>query len=221
MQRYTFPATDKANVLLNAGQSLHKTVSTKVEILDNRTVRTRHHRQRLLPGHQAVHRLHDHPLRPAVHHVRHLEGRHGHRGLESLGRHGPRRRVRPLRHDQGPHASRRPPRSRTSTRAARRSTSAPRAAVRSTRPGTRRRRAWEDRLDDVRAQGGSDTLRRTFYSSLYRSFLAPEHRQRRRRPLHRLGPEDPPRQGLHLLPELVAVGHLPHPGAAPVAARAA
>lgn len=40
VQRYTFPATDKANVLLNAGQSLHKTVSTKVEILDNRTVRT-------------------------------------------------------------------------------------------------------------------------------------------------------------------------------------
>lgn len=40
VQRYTFPATDKANVLLNAGQSLHRTISTKVEILDNRTVRT-------------------------------------------------------------------------------------------------------------------------------------------------------------------------------------
>ncbi len=49
----------------------------------------------------------------------------------------------------------------------------------------------------------------------------PEHRQRRRRPLHRLGPEDPPRAGLHLLPELVPLGHLPHPGTAPVAARAA
>lgn len=40
VQRYTFPATDKANVLINAGQSLHKTLNTKVEILDNRTVRT-------------------------------------------------------------------------------------------------------------------------------------------------------------------------------------
>ncbi|MFE6488713.1 glycoside hydrolase family 92 protein, partial [Streptomyces sp. NPDC057757] len=40
VQRYTFPATDKANVLLNAGQSLHRTISTKVEVLDSRTVRT-------------------------------------------------------------------------------------------------------------------------------------------------------------------------------------
>ncbi|NED80212.1 glycoside hydrolase family 92 protein, partial [Streptomyces sp. SID11233] len=39
-QRYTFPATDKANVLFNAGQSLHRTVSTKVEVLDSRTIRT-------------------------------------------------------------------------------------------------------------------------------------------------------------------------------------
>ena len=35
------------------------------------------------------------------------------------------------------------------------------------------RDAWEARLDDVGVTGGSDTLRRTFYSSLYRSFLAP------------------------------------------------
>ncbi|MZD10513.1 glycoside hydrolase family 92 protein, partial [Streptomyces sp. SID5785] len=40
VQRYTFPATDKANVLLNAGQSLHKGLHTKVEILDDHTVRT-------------------------------------------------------------------------------------------------------------------------------------------------------------------------------------
>ncbi len=32
-----------------------------------------HHRPRLLPGHQAVHCLHGHALRPALHHVRHLE----------------------------------------------------------------------------------------------------------------------------------------------------
>jgi putative alpha-1,2-mannosidase len=40
VQRYTFPATAKANVLLNAGQALHKNVNSKVEILDDRTVRT-------------------------------------------------------------------------------------------------------------------------------------------------------------------------------------
>ncbi|MFF3874972.1 glycoside hydrolase domain-containing protein [Streptomyces sp. NPDC001978] len=40
VQRYTFPATDRANVLLNAAQSLHKAVSGKAEILDDRTVRT-------------------------------------------------------------------------------------------------------------------------------------------------------------------------------------
>ncbi len=40
VQRYTFPATDKANVLLNAAQSLHSGVTSKVEVLDNRTVRT-------------------------------------------------------------------------------------------------------------------------------------------------------------------------------------
>ncbi|MFD7921074.1 GH92 family glycosyl hydrolase [Streptomyces sp. NPDC059740] len=39
-QRYTFPATDKANVLLNAGQALHRTVSSTVQVLDDHTVRT-------------------------------------------------------------------------------------------------------------------------------------------------------------------------------------
>ncbi|MCE0446622.1 glycoside hydrolase family 92 protein [Streptomyces tricolor] len=40
VQRYTFPATGKANVLLNAAQSLHKPVRSAVRILDDRTVRT-------------------------------------------------------------------------------------------------------------------------------------------------------------------------------------
>ncbi|MEU2879672.1 glycoside hydrolase family 92 protein, partial [Streptomyces sp. NPDC007070] len=40
VQRYTFPATDKANVLIDAGQALHRTVASTVEILDDHTVRT-------------------------------------------------------------------------------------------------------------------------------------------------------------------------------------
>src|SRR5262249_3787668 len=35
------------------------------------------------------------------------------------------------------------------------------------------RDAWEQRLAAVHVQGGTTALRRTFYSSLYRSFLAP------------------------------------------------
>ncbi|MYR62639.1 glycoside hydrolase family 92 protein, partial [Streptomyces sp. SID625] len=40
VQRYTFPATGKANVLLDAGQALHRMVASRAEILDDRTVRT-------------------------------------------------------------------------------------------------------------------------------------------------------------------------------------
>ncbi|MFI9723469.1 GH92 family glycosyl hydrolase [Streptomyces sp. NPDC052396] len=38
-QRYTFPATDKANVLLNSGQPLHRTVASSIEVVDDHTVR--------------------------------------------------------------------------------------------------------------------------------------------------------------------------------------
>ncbi len=37
-QRYTFPATDEANVLLDSGQALHKVLSSTVTVLDDRTV---------------------------------------------------------------------------------------------------------------------------------------------------------------------------------------
>ncbi|MGW1091879.1 alpha-L-fucosidase, partial [Streptomyces sp. NPDC002596] len=39
-QRYTFPATDQANVLLNTGQALHRSVSNTVTVVDDRTVIT-------------------------------------------------------------------------------------------------------------------------------------------------------------------------------------
>ena len=221
VQRYTFPATDKANVLLE-----HRPGAAQDGLHDGRDPRRPHrthrdHRQRLLPGHPAVHGLHAHPLRPAVHHVRAP-------GRATRSPRAP--RARPAPAATAPTSastprrtarSRRPPRCRTSTRAARPSTSAAEGGRSFDSVRDAARRAWQDRLDDVRVQGGSDRHRRTFYSSLYRSFLAPEHRQRRRRPLHRLGREGPPREGLHVLPELVPVGHLPHPGAAPRPAGAA
>ncbi|MGW5045549.1 GH92 family glycosyl hydrolase [Streptomyces griseoluteus] len=168
VQRYTFPATDKANVLLNAGQSLHTKVATEVEILDDHTVRTkltgRGFCQDTVPYTLYTVTRFDRPftahgtwtgstvtdgaktgadgayLRFDTHEDRTVEATTALSYVDARGALGN------LRAEGG------------------RSFDAVRDAA---------RRAWEDRLDDVRAHGGSDTLRRTFYSSLYRSFLAP------------------------------------------------
>ncbi|MGW3121770.1 GH92 family glycosyl hydrolase [Streptomyces sp. NPDC001107] len=168
VQRYTFPATDKANVLLNAAQSLHKKVSSQVEILDNRTVRTaitgRGFCQDTKPYTVYTITRFDRPFTaygtwdgPTV-----TPGSKSGAGgayvrfdttkdrtveattaLSYVDAHGA---AVNLRAEGG------------------RSFDAVRLAA---------QRAWEDRLDDVRVRGGEDSLRRTFYSSLYRSFLAP------------------------------------------------
>ncbi|MEU9138725.1 GH92 family glycosyl hydrolase [Streptomyces sp. NPDC048404] len=173
VQRYTFPATDKANVLLNAGQSLHRTVATKVEILDNRTVRTAITGSGFCQGTKpytvyTITRF-DRPFTTSgtwngdtvTEGSEETSGTTGRTGAfvrfdttgdrtveatTALSYVDARGAAVNLRSEGG------------------RSFDAVRAAA---------RRAWEDRLDDVRAEGGSDTLRRTFYSSLYRSFLAP------------------------------------------------
>jgi predicted alpha-1,2-mannosidase len=168
VQRYTFPATDKANVLLNAGQSLHRTVSTQVEILDSRTVRTaitgRGFCQDTEP--YTVHTVtrFDRPFTAygtwddSTVTAGAKTGRDGAyvrfdttedrtveatTALSYVDAHGA---ALNLRTEGG------------------RSFDAVRQAA---------DRSWQDRLDDLRVQGGDDTLRRTFYSSLYRSFLAP------------------------------------------------
>jgi len=172
VQLYTFPATDKANVLLNAGQSLHKTVSTTIEILDDRTVRSTITGSGFCraTGPYTVHTLtrFDRPFTTSgtwqgdtV-----TEGSTRSTGTGRTGAY--------LRFDT------------TKDRTVEATTAlsyvdARGAAVNLRSEGGRSfdsvrdsaRRAWEDRLDDVRVRGGSDTLRRTFYSSLYRSFLAP------------------------------------------------
>ncbi|MEU6574910.1 GH92 family glycosyl hydrolase [Streptomyces sp. NPDC046805] len=168
VQRYTFPATDKANVLLNAHQALHKAVDSTAEILDDHTVRT------TITGHGFCRDT----LPYTVHTITRFDrpftaygswdgaavtpgSRTGHGGayvrfdtttdrtvtattaLSYVDAHGA--EVN-LRAEGG------------------RSFDAVRAAA---------RRAWEARLGTVRVRGGDATRRRTFYSSLYRSFLAP------------------------------------------------
>lgn len=168
VQRYTFPATGKANVLLNAGQALHRTVSSEVEILDDRTVRTaitgRGFCRDTAP--YTVHTItrFDRPftaygtwdgatvtagsrtgrggayLRFDTTRDRTVEATTALSYVDAAGAAGN------LRAEGG------------------RSFDAVRDAA---------RRAWEDRLAAVRAHGGDAGLRRTFYSALYRSFLAP------------------------------------------------
>ncbi len=168
VQRYTFPATDKANVLLNAGQSLHTKVATDVEILDDHTVRTR------LTGRGFCQDTVPYTLYTVTRFDRPFTA-HGTWTGSTLsdgaktGADGAYLRF-DTRKDRTVEAT--TALSYVDARGALgnlraeggRSFDAVRGAA---------QRAWEDRLGDVRVRGGSDTLRRTFYSSLYRSFLAP------------------------------------------------
>ncbi|MFB7597833.1 GH92 family glycosyl hydrolase [Streptomyces sp. NPDC056160] len=168
VQRYTFPATDKANVLLDAGQALHRMVASTVEILDERTVRTaitgRGFCKDTLPYTVYTITRFDRPftaygtwdgaaltpgartgrggayLRFDTTHDRTVEATTALSYVDAAGAAGN------LRAEGG------------------RSFATVRRAA---------RRAWEERLADVRVRGGDPARRRTFYSSLYRSFLAP------------------------------------------------
>jgi predicted alpha-1,2-mannosidase len=169
VQRYTFPATGKADILLNAAQALHRTVSTKVEVLDNRTVRTeitgRGFCQDTRPYTVYTITRFDRPFT--------AYGTWNGSTVTDGARSG--RDGAYVRFDT------------TEDRTVEATTAlsyvdAHGAAVNLRAEGGRSfdavrdaaRRAWEGRLEEVRVRGGSDTLRRTFYSSLYRSFLAPD-----------------------------------------------
>jgi predicted alpha-1,2-mannosidase len=168
VQRYTFPATDKANVLLNAAQSLHTTVSTKVEILDSRTVRT------AITGRGFCQDTRPYTVYTITRFDRPFTAYGTWDGAAVTARSNSGRDGAYVRFDT------------TKDRTVEATTAlsyvdAHGAAVNLGAEGGRSfdsvrhsaQRMWEDRLDDVRAYGGSDSLRRTFYSSLYRSFLAP------------------------------------------------
>ncbi|WP_406281645.1 GH92 family glycosyl hydrolase [Streptomyces sp. NBC_00209] len=172
VQRYTFPATDKANVLLNAGQSLHRTLSSDVEILDNRTVRT------AITGSGFCQDTKAYTVYTITRFDRPFTTSGTWNGDTVTGAKKSKatdaRNGAWLRFDT------------TKDRTVEATTAlsyvdAKGAALNLRAEGGHgfdhvlrsAERTWEDRLEGVKAQGGGDELRRTFYSSLYRSFLAP------------------------------------------------
>ncbi|MGW4735772.1 GH92 family glycosyl hydrolase [Streptomyces shenzhenensis] len=168
VQRYTFPATDKANVLLNAAQSLHKPVAGTVEILDDRTVRTE------ITGRGFCRDTPPYTVYTLTRFDRPFTayGTWGGATVTPGARTGSGGAY--LRFDTT--------RERTVTATTALSyVDAHGAAVNLRAEGGRSfdavrgaaRRAWAERLGTVRVTGGDETRRRTFYSSLYRSFLAP------------------------------------------------
>ncbi|MFE7434047.1 GH92 family glycosyl hydrolase [Streptomyces tendae] len=168
VQRYTFPATDKANVLLNAGQSLHKNISTEVEVLDSRTVRTAITGSGFCQDTQPY----------TVYTITRFD-----RPFASYGTWGDGTVTAGSKTGgDGAYVRFDTTKDRTVEATTALSYVDARGAALNLRAegghsfdAVRRGadRTWEQRLDDVRARGGDDTLRRTFYSSLYRSFLAP------------------------------------------------
>ncbi|MEU1309417.1 GH92 family glycosyl hydrolase [Streptomyces cinnamoneus] len=170
-QRYTFPATQKANVLFNAGQSLHKTVSTSIEVVDSRTVRStitgRGFCQDTRP--YTLHTLtrFDRPF--TSHGTWNGDGlSEGSRASSSRAGNGAWVRFDTTR-DRDVEAT--TAISYVDAAGAERNLRAEEAGF--DRTAVAAHDAWERRLGDVRVRGGAPALRRTFYSSLYRSFLAP------------------------------------------------
>ncbi|MFF3517132.1 GH92 family glycosyl hydrolase [Streptomyces sp. NPDC002573] len=172
VQRYTFPATGKANVLLNAGQALHKHVSSKVEILDDRTVRTQ------ITGSGFCRSTRPYTLYTVTRFNRPFAV-HGTWYQDSITP-GATKSSGPGRNGAYVTFDTRADRTVEATTALSYVDAHGAAVNLATTQGRSfddiredARQAWENRLDAVRVQGGGDTLRTTFYSSLYRSFLAP------------------------------------------------
>ncbi|MER6123545.1 GH92 family glycosyl hydrolase [Streptomyces sp. NPDC001795] len=172
VQRYTFPATDKANVLLNAGQALHKNVSSKVEILDDHTVRTE------ITGSGFCRSTRPYTVYTVTRFDRPFTV-HGTWYQDSITP-GATKSSGPGRN--GAYVTFDTTKDRTveaTTALSYVDAHGAEVNLDATNGSSfdqlreAARLAWEDRLDDVRVQGGSDTLRTSFYSSLYRSFLAP------------------------------------------------
>lgn len=171
-QRYTFPRTRKANVLLNTGQALHKTTRTSVKVLDSRTIRT------TITGRGFCQDTKPYTLHTITHFDRPFASSGtwkgstvtpGSKGSTSSGRNGAYVRF-DTRKNRTVHAT--TALSYVDATGARRNLDAEGGkSFDATRKAARR--AWERRLRDVRAAGGSNVQRHTFYSALYRSFLGP------------------------------------------------
>jgi predicted alpha-1,2-mannosidase len=172
-QRYTFPRTAKANVLLNTGQALHKVVRSSVRVLDDRTVAatitgrgfcqdTRPYTVHTVTRFDRPFASHGTWAGSTVHEGSGASEGGGRRGayLRFDTRRGDRdvEAVSSLSYVDGKGAAR------NLAAEGGRSFDATRAAA---------RRTWERRLEQVAVRGGSAERRRVFYSSLYRALLHP------------------------------------------------
>ncbi|CAL2073146.1 MULTISPECIES: GH92 family glycosyl hydrolase [Streptomyces] len=168
VQRYTFPATTKANVLLNAAQSLHKASGSKVEILDDRTVRTE------ITGHGFCRDTGPYTVYTITRFSRPFTAYGTWDGATvTAGSRGGRGGAY-VRFDTTGDRTVEATTALSYVDAAGAAGNLRAEGGRSFDTVRRAARAqWETRLAGVRVRGGTDTLRRTFYSSLYRSYLAP------------------------------------------------
>ncbi|WP_367124822.1 GH92 family glycosyl hydrolase [Streptomyces phytohabitans] len=174
-QRYTFPETDKANVLLNSGQALHKVTRSEVRVVDDRTIAASVTGRGFCQDTEKEYTVHTLTRfdRPFDGHGTwdgdevtdgggSASGGEGRRGAYARfdTRDGDRdvEVVTSLSYVDGAGAARNLAAEGT------RSFDATRDAARA---------AWEKRLGQVRAEGGSEERRRVFYSSLYRALLHP------------------------------------------------
>jgi predicted alpha-1,2-mannosidase len=171
-QRYTFPSTDQANVLLNTGQALHKVTSSTVTVLDDRTVVTaitgRGFCQDTQPYTLYTETKFDRPFASygtwngsAVTAGSHTSTSTGLGGayvrFDATQDHSV-TAVTSLSWVDAAGAAKNLAAEGGGT------FDATKAAA---------TQAWQDRLAQIRVQGGTDEQQRTFYSSLYRAFLAP------------------------------------------------
>ncbi|AEW97951.1 secreted protein [Streptantibioticus cattleyicolor NRRL 8057 = DSM 46488] len=171
-QRYSFPATRTANVLVNTGQALHKVTSSSVTVLDDRTVAT------TVTGRGFCADTRPYTLyaitrfsRPFTAH-----GTWNGRTVTAGSRHtaGGGRRGAYLRFDT------RSDRTVTATTALS-YVSAAGARRNLDREGgggfdtvrENARREWERRLGRLRVRGGTESRRRMLYSALYHALLSP------------------------------------------------
>lgn len=171
--RYTFPATDRANVLLNTGQALHKVTRSSVRILDDRTVAATITGQGFCQD-TVPYTLHtitrfDRPFTSAGT----WDGDEvtsGSRSSEGGGRRGAYVRFDTRGGDRDVVAT--TAISYVDAEGAARNLAAEGGrSFDATREAARR--AWERRLAAVRVGGGSEEQRRVFYSSLYRALMHP------------------------------------------------
>jgi predicted alpha-1,2-mannosidase len=171
-QRYTFPATDQANVMLDSGQALHKVTSSTVTVVDDRTVLT------AITGSGFCQDTKPYTLYTETRFDRPFLSfgtwngstvTAGSRTSTSTGLGGAYVRFDATTdHDVTAVTSL----SWTGAAGAAKNLAAEdHGSFDATQAAAKQ--AWQDRLDKIRVQGGTDEQQRTFYSSLYRSFLAP------------------------------------------------